>query len=317
MGKFFNICGKRLEEWYRLHLSDFVEWQDREHADKWLLFAENIGEYLSIDETSLSYDELYTVVTNKAAKGKKGALIAIIKGTKAEDVIAVLLQIKDIKRRKVKEITLDMAPNMELIAKRCFPKANLVTDRFHVEKLANEALQDMRIAYRWQAIEQENREMQLAKELKQEYIPLLLDNGDTHKQLLVRSRYLLFKTEDKWTPKQRFRAEVLFSYYPQLEKAYKLTMKLKYIYHTTKDKGVAFTRLAQWFRKVEEAGFSQFNTVMNSISARYETILNFFDNRSTNASAESFNAKIKAFRATLRGVNHIPYFLFRLKNIYA
>lgn len=317
MGKFFNICGKRLEEWYRLHLSDFVEWQDREHADKWLLFAENIGEYLSIDETSLSYDELYTVVTNKAAKGKKGALIAIIKGTKAEDVIAVLLQIKDIKRRKVKEITLDMAPNMELIAKRCFPKANLVTDRFHVEKLANEALQDMRIAYRWQAIEQENREMQLAKELKQEYIPLLLDNGDTHKQLLVRSRYLLFKTEDKWTPKQRFRAEVLFSYYPQLEKAYKLTMKLKYIYHTTKDKGVAFTRLAQWFRKVEEAGFSQFNTVMNSISARYETILNFFGNRSTNASAESFNAKIKAFRATLRGVNHIPYFLFRLKNIYA
>ncbi len=317
MGKFFNISGKRLEEWYRLHLSDFVEWQDREHADKWLLFAENMGDYLSIDETSLSYDELYTVVTNKAAKGKKGALIAIIKGTKAEDVIAVLLQIKDIKRRKVKEITLDMAPNMELIAKRCFPKANLVTDRFHVEKLANEALQDMRIAYRWQAIEQENREMQLAKELKQEYIPLLLDNGDTHKQLLVRSRYLLFKTEDKWTPKQRFRAEVLFSYYPQLEKAYKLTMKLKYIYHTTKDKGVAFTRLAQWFRKVEEAGFSQFNTVMNSISARYETILNFFDNRSTNASAESFNAKIKAFRATLRGVNHIPYFLFRLKNIYA
>ncbi len=203
MGKFFNICGKRLEEWYRLHLSDFVEWQDREHADKWLLFAENMGDYLSIDETSLSYDELYTVVTNKAAKGKKGALIAIIKGTKAEDVIAVLLQIKDIKRRKVKEITLDMAPNMELIAKRCFPKANLVTDRFHVEKLANEALQDMRIAYRWQAIEQENREMQLAKELKQEYIPLLLDNGDTHKQLLVRSRYLLFKTEDKWTPKQR------------------------------------------------------------------------------------------------------------------
>ncbi len=306
-----------MEEWYRLHLSDFVEWQDREHADKWLLFADNTGAYLSIDETSLSYDELYTVVTNKEAKGKKGALVAIIKGTKAEDVITVLLKIKDITRRKVKEITLDMAPNMELIAKRCFPKANLVTEGFHVEKLANEALQDMRIAYRWQAIEQENKEMQLAKELKQEYIPLLLENGDTHKQLLVRSRYLLFKTEDKWTPKQRLRAEVLFKYYPQLEKAYKLTMKLKYIYHTTKDKGIAFTRLAQWFRKVEEAGYTQFNTVMNSIAARYETILNFFDRRSTNASAESFNAKIKTCRATLRGVNHIPYFLFRLKNIYA
>ncbi|WP_317173357.1 transposase [Flavobacterium columnare] len=34
----------------------------------------------------------------------------------------------------------------------------------------------------------------------------------------------------------------------------------------------------------------------------YKTILNYFDNRSTNASAESFNAKIKAFRSKFRGV---------------
>ncbi|NLX81622.1 MAG: transposase, partial [Proteiniphilum sp.] len=49
----------------------------------------------------------------------------------------------------------------------------------------------------------------------------------------------------------------------------------------------------------------------------YQTILNFFDRRSTNASAESFNAKIKVFRSVLREVNNIPYFLFILKNIYA
>lgn len=47
------------------------------------------------------------------------------------------------------------------------------------------------------------------------------------------------------------------------------------------------------------------------------SILNFFMNRSTNAAAESFNAKIKAFRATSRGVRDIPFFLFRLANIYA
>lgn len=281
------------------------------------MFADNIGSCLSIDETTLSYDELYTIVTNKEAKGKKGAVVAIVRGTKGEDVIAVLLKIKEIKPRKVKEITLDMAPNMELIARKCFPKANLVTDRFHVEKLASEALQEMRVAYRRQAIELENKEMELAKQTKQEYIPLLLENGDTNKQLLIRSRYLLFKNENKWTPKQCQRAEVLFKYYPQLEAAYKLTMGLKYIYQTTKDKGVAFTRLAHWFKDVEESGSIHFNTVRNSISLRYKTILNFFDNRSTNASAESFNAKVKAFRATLRGVNNISYFLFRLTNIYA
>ena len=94
-------------------------------------------------------------------------------------------------------------------------------------------------------------------------------------------------------------------------------MQLKRIYHTTKDKKMALTRLACWYNAIEKSGFDRFGTVMRSVQQHYRTILNFFDRRATNASAESFNAKIKAFRAVLRGVNNIPYFLFRLKNIYA
>ena len=60
-----------------------------------------------------------------------------------------------------------------------------------------------------------------------------------------------------------------------------------------------------------------FKTVARSVQQHYESILNFFDNRSTNASAESFNAKIKAFRATSRGVRDTAFFLFRLAKIYA
>lgn len=317
MAKFYGLNGQRLEEWYRLHLSGFYEWEDREHADKWLLFEKNMGSFLSIDETSLSDNELYTILTNKEAKGRKGSIVAIIKGTKAEEVIEVLLRIKDRLRCKVKEVTLDMAANMGLTVSRCFPKAAQVTDRFHVQKLACDALQDMRIALRWQAIEEENKEIALAKESKEPYVALILENGDTHRQLLIRSRYLLFKNEDKWTPRQRQRAEILFHYHPSLEVAYKLTMQLKSIYQTTKDKKMALTRLARWYNAIEESGFEHFGTVMRSVQAHYRTILNFFDRRATNASAESFNAKIKAFRSVLRGVNNIPYFLFRLKNIYA
>ena len=283
----------------------------------WMLFPENIGPYLSIDETSLSDSELYTIVTNKAAKGRKGSIVAIVYGTMSDDVIKVLTKIKQPLRNKVKEVTLDMAANMGLIVKRCFPKASQVTDRFHVQKLACDALQDMRIAFRWKAIEQENTEISFAKELKKKHVAELLENGDTHRQLLVRSRYLLFKSRDKWSPSQIIRAEILFRHYPTLETAYKLTMKLKNIYSSTKDKKVALTKLARWYNDVENSGFEHFGTVMRSIQSHYQTILNFFDRRSTNASAESFNAKIKAFRSVLRGVNNIPYFLFRLKNIYA
>ena len=49
----------------------------------------------------------------------------------------------------------------------------------------------------------------------------------------------------------------------------------------------------------------------------YNDILNFDVNRSSNAAAESFNAKIKAFRASLRGVVDEKYFLFRFAMIYA
>jgi transposase len=66
-----------------------------------------------------------------------------------------------------------------------------------------------------------------------------------------------------------------------------------------------------------EAEFKSFNTIAATVYKHYDEILNFFINRSTNAVAESFNAKIKAFRASLRGVTDINFFLFRLTNIYA
>ncbi len=47
-----------------------------------------------------------------------------------------------------------------------------------------------------------------------------------------------------------------------------------------------------------------------------ETV-NFFVNRSTNAAAESLNAKIKHFRAQLRGIIGKKFFLFRRTKIYA
>ena len=50
---------------------------------------------------------------------------------------------------------------------------------------------------------------------------------------------------------------------------------------------------------------------------REDEILNYFVNRSTNAAAESLNAKIKQFRAQLRGIIDRKFFLFRLTRIYA
>ena len=60
-----------------------------------------------------------------------------------------------------------------------------------------------------------------------------------------------------------------------------------------------------------------FNDIAAAMYDREDEILNYFVNRSTNASAESLNAKIKQFRALLRGIVDKRFFLFRLTKIYA
>jgi len=315
--KHYHIDGNRFGQQYKEHLSDYTNWNQKEHAKDWVLFPENIGPYLSIDETALTNGELYTIVTNKAGKGRKGTLVAMVEGTGSEKVIAVLNRIKDKARRIVKEITLDMAGSMRKIVRKCFPMATQVIDRFHVQKLAFDALQEMRIAHRWDAINEETNAMENAKLDKKQYVPVVLSNGDTQKQLLARSRYLLFKSGEKWTPRQKQRAKVLFEHYPDIKKAYSLTHSLRMIFTHNKEKGIALTKMAKWFNDVTDSGFKSFNTISATFYSHYPEILNYFDNRSTNASAESFNAKIKAFRSQFRGVRDITFFLFRLSKIYA
>ena len=302
---------------YKDYLSDFKAWKQKSHAKQWLIFPENIGKRLSIDETSLSNGELYTIVTNKAGKGRKGTIVAMVAGTKAETVIAILEKIPLKVRNSVTEITLDMAANMGLIAKKCFSNAVRVTDRFHVQKLALEALQEIRIKYRWQAIDMEDDAIEKAKSTKTKFESKILSNGDTIKQLLARSRYILYKNKSKWSENQTERARLLFELYPDIEKAYQLSQDLRNVFENTTDKIYGLSKLAKWHEKVAQAEFKSFNTISRSIQNHYQTIVNYFDNRSTNASAESFNAKIKAFRSQFRGVKNIEFFLFRLTNIYA
>lgn len=317
LGDLFGLDGKQLQVQYYAHLSNFTTWEQKEHSEDWMLFPENIGKHLSMDETSLSRGELYTILTNKESKGKKGSIVAMVKGTVSQNVIAVLKKIPEDIRDQVKEITIDLAPTMELIAKRSFSKAIIVSDRFHVQKLSSDAVQELRIKHRWEAIDQENNERNLAKETGQTFVPNILDNGDTKKQLLARSRYLLFKSRNKWTPLQNHRAEVLFKHYPRLKHAYELSQKLVEIFNQKTIKEVAYKKLALWYNDVESSGFKSFNSVANTIKSHYNYILNYFTNRSTNASAESFNAKVKSLRRQFRGVRNIPFFLFRLTKIYA
>jgi len=282
-----------------------------------MLFQENIGEKLSIDEVAIQNGELYTIVSNKAAKCKKGAILAMAQGTQSDHIIDVLAKIPKETRDIVQEVTLDMSDSMNLIIRAAFPNAKIVTDRFHVQQLVSDAVQDIRIDYRRETLKEENKAIKQARENKQTYRPKLYENGDTKKQLLARSRHLLFKPSSRWTEKQKARSIILFKEFPKLETAYNLSMMFRSCYEQSKTIKQAREKIQKWYKKIEEKEMDYFNTAAQSIRLRETTVLNYFINRSTNASAESFNAKLKGFRNLVRGVRDREFFLFRVATLYA
>jgi len=307
---------KEFEKQYKDHLSDFRRWDQKDHAEEWILHPENIGPHLSIDETALTNGELYTIITNKAAHGKQGALVGMFRGTKASDIAPRLATIPLEKRLLVTEVTLDMSNSMDAIICASFPNARLVADRFHVQQLVTEAVQEIRIELRREALREENEALKKARKEKVRYIPVMYENGDTKKQLLARSRYVLYKPAGKWHEQQKVRAQILFREYPELEEAYNLSMMFRGFYEQATSVSEARNKLHAWYAKVTEKNIDAFLVPMESIRLHEKTILNYFYDRSTNASAESFNAKLKNFRALVRGVRDKKFFLFRVSVLY-
>lgn len=307
---------KEFEQQYKDHLSGFKDWDQKNHAEKWMLFSKNVGTHLSIDEVAVTNGELYTVVTNKKSHGKKNALVAMVEGTKSCDIAGVLTKIPKEARDKVREVTMDMAETMEASIMASFPNATIVIDRFHVQQLVSEAVQEIRIELKRTVTKEENESIKKAKAEGKDYHPIVFENGDTKKQLLARSRYLLFKPQSQWNDQQKERAIILFREYLMLKVAYDLSMMFRGCYENSKSVPEAREKLHAWYKKVEEKKMDAFLVPAESIRLRETTILNYFVNRSTNASAESFNAKLKNFRTIVRGVRDKKFHLFRVAKLY-
>ena len=336
----YHIDGDNFERAYKDSLSGFRTWKHLSHAEQWLVFPRNLGPRACIDETSMSDGELYTIVSNPDKHGGRGSIIAIIKGTKIEEVVDAINHINFFEREKVREITMDFSNSMHSIAQQCFPWAECVMDRFHMQKMCCDAMQECRVAAKREAVKQENRERKAfnkrkkqragrrktdkkekrgrkPKRVNEAYTPFRFSNGDTRPELLARSRYLLMTSSQKWTQSQKVRARILFEEYPYIDKAYSITHSLRIRFSNKLATWISGKiSLHEWFEEVEGFNNDAFNTVAQTIQAREEEVLNYFINRSTNAFAESLNAKIKHFRAQLRGIADVPFFLFRLSNIF-
>jgi transposase len=311
IAEMYCVNGKHFADLYRNKLSGYSDWCCEELSAGFYFNANNIGPYMSIDETCLSNGEVWTFLTNKDGKGGKGTLAAAIPGTKSDEIISTLVSAmgKSV-RRRVKEITCDLSSSMMLIAAEVFYNAYVVNDRFHVQQVYNNAVDEIRIDIRRKLIAEENE--------RDKSIPIqTYSNGETMRQILARSKHTLMMSSNKWTETQRHRVNILFKYYPILKSAYNLAMDLRAIFNAQITPDNALKKMNDWYEKVRLLSNNNFRSVIKTFKNHAPTILNYFRRRATNASAEAFNSKVKIFRAQMRGVRDRDFFIFRLVKLYA
>lgn len=341
LGRYFKIDGCTLARNYKEHLSDYREWDQRDHASEWVLLSKNMGTHLSIDE-SMHSNDLFTFLSNKDGHGKRGTLIAAVRGTKVSDVVKQLKKIPIAQRNAVEEVTMDFSDSMYAIVKAVFPNASIVIDCFHIVKRLCDGLDEMRMRFKRKAtseVKQAERDFKKKRAVRakaradyrekhplkrgekrgrpkcrsnERFRPSMLSNGDTKVELLTRARYILPKSGEKWSDNQKIRAGLLFELYPRLKEAYSLVCQLRSILKNRKlTKEQARKRLEAWYEAVTISGIEEIASARDCIESKQEEVLNYFDNFSTNAAAESLNSKMKGFRAELRGVRDLPFYLYR------
>ena len=311
IAQMYCVKGKYFSEIYRNKISGYREWWMESMCNGFYVNPNNVGPHMSLDETCLSNGEVWTFLTNKDAHGQKGTLAAAVPGTKSDTIIDILANaLGRSVRRRVREITCDLSPSMMLIAGEVFYNANVVNDRFHVQKVYNDAVDEIRIDIRRELIKEENDKPRNAPSKT-------YSNGETMRQILARSKHTLMMSDNKWTDAQRHRVNILFKHYPILKDAYALAMRLRQIFNTKTTRVKAMKLLDAWFNQVSELAHNSFKAVIKTIRNHYPTILNYFLRRATNASAEAFNSKVKIFRTQMRGVRDRDFFIFRLVKLYA
>lgn len=68
----YGVKGQTLRKQYKEKISNYRQWEQLEHAHDHVLYPANMGEHLSLDETSLSNGDVYTILPTRRPKGARG-----------------------------------------------------------------------------------------------------------------------------------------------------------------------------------------------------------------------------------------------------
>jgi transposase len=229
---------------------------------------------LGIDETS---KKGHNYITNFVDLEKRKIMyIANGKDSSTITEFAEDLQAHGGKREKIVNATCDMSLAFESGIKREFANSKIIIDKFHVMKYFNDALNKTLRA-----------DIKAGADLKN-------------------TRYLWLKNRENLTEKQEKKFRSLNKQNGKTAKAYQMKLKMQEIYAMT-DKTAATAELKLLIRWQRRSRNEYMKKLANTLQKHFDNIMNYFDNRLTNAILEGLNNIIQSIKHAARGFKNCEY----------
>ena len=287
---------------------------------------EDVGEHMAVDEKYIK-QEFYTILTN----ADTGRIAMMCRSVDYPTLVMALLRFGCETLDRVRTVTRDLSTTYESVCTMVFPEAVQTADKFHVVTHLAKALQDYRVRLKKEAERQEKKaakahalkyKANAAKPagerlpMRKKYRVPTLPNGETRAEMLHRCRYLLYKSPQDWDEGQGRRAELLFSYYPNLAAAYHQYIQFRKWYSPDpgSDKALKDWQLSLWIKHAKDLRQTPFNNFCSMVETNRDYITSYFEGFHTNAVAESTNAKIQLAAIKNRGSRDLDFFLYRVAN---
>lgn len=204
---------------------------------------------------------------------ERGLVVNIVPTVQAELLGNVLRAMPDCERVEV--ITIDMSAGLRSAVTRAFPRAAIVVDRYHIQRMANEAVDNVR--------------RRLRKEIKR-----------TRGGIQMCHRKLLRKHRGQLTLAERSQTEQYFKLLPELESAYEAKENFFAIWRASSS-FAAKAQYEEWREACPPEIRCDFKTLFTAMENWGEYVFNYFDHPHTNAFTEASNRRIKDIQREGRG----------------
>jgi transposase len=232
---------------------------------------------LGVDETSSKKGHSYVTV-GVDLDTKRVIHVTPGKDKQTLASIAKHLISKGCKPDQVEQLSMDLSPAFIAGAAQSFPKAQITFDRFHVVKLLNVAMDNVR-------------------------------KGERAEHAMLKGhKYTFLRNHDTLPCKRKQQLQSMVTLYPTLGQAYRLKTLFNDLW-TMPDKGAAHAFLTDWCEQVKSAGIAAFDRFAKTLKAHWWGIIEFVQSHITNGILEGINSKIQLAKRRARGYRNINNYI--------